>query len=71
MVQTVLSCVARKRKGASVIFKAEYVKNVVEVKRVSDRNMSVKLEFEGVTLNVVRGYAPQVGCYMEEREILE
>ncbi|KAK3570328.1 hypothetical protein QTP86_017162 [Hemibagrus guttatus] len=40
----------------------------VEVKRVSDRVMSLKLEIEGVMLNVVSGYAPQVGCELEEKE---
>ncbi|KAK3547195.1 hypothetical protein QTP86_017564, partial [Hemibagrus guttatus] len=42
--------------------KEEFVRNVLEVKRVSDRVMSLKLEIEGVMLNVVSGYAPQVGC---------
>ncbi|KAK3526298.1 hypothetical protein QTP70_022688, partial [Hemibagrus guttatus] len=37
----------------------KFVRNVLEVKRVSDRVMSLKLEIEGVTLNVVSGYAPQ------------
>ncbi|KAK3506242.1 hypothetical protein QTP70_007956 [Hemibagrus guttatus] len=31
--------------------------------------MSLKLEIEGVMLNVVSGYAPQVGCELEEKEI--
>ena len=48
--------------------KAEYPKIVVEVKRVSDRVMSVKLETEGVMMNVVSGYDPQVGWEMEEIE---
>ncbi|MCJ8736026.1 hypothetical protein PDJAM_G00254210 [Pangasius djambal] len=30
--------------------------------------MSLKLEIEGVMLNVVSGYAPQVGCVIEEKE---
>ncbi|KAK3569859.1 hypothetical protein QTP86_006070 [Hemibagrus guttatus] len=44
------------------------VRNVLEVKRVSDRVMSLKLEIVGVMLNVVSGYAPQVGCELEEKE---
>ncbi|KAK3530264.1 hypothetical protein QTP86_022412 [Hemibagrus guttatus] len=55
-----------KRKG--VVLKEEFVRNVLEVKRVSDRVMSLKLEIEGVMLNVVSGYAPQVGCELEEKE---
>ncbi|KAK3520366.1 hypothetical protein QTP70_024045 [Hemibagrus guttatus] len=57
-----------KRNGVGVILKEEFVRNVLEVKRVSDRVMSLKLEIEGVMLNVVSGYAPQVGCELEEKE---
>ncbi|KAK3547746.1 hypothetical protein QTP86_028818, partial [Hemibagrus guttatus] len=51
-----------------VVLKEEFVRNVLEVKRVSERMMSLKLEIEGVMLNVVSGYAPQVGCELEEKE---
>ncbi|KAK3564091.1 hypothetical protein QTP86_007551 [Hemibagrus guttatus] len=54
-----------KRNGVGVVLKEEFVRNVLEVKRVSDRVMSLKLEIEGVMLNVVSGYAPQVGCELE------
>ncbi|MCJ8733950.1 hypothetical protein PDJAM_G00229570 [Pangasius djambal] len=57
-----------KRNGVGVVLKEEFVKNVLEVKRVSDRVMSLKLEIEGMMLNVVSGYAPQVGCELEEKE---
>ncbi|KAK3542298.1 hypothetical protein QTP86_021960, partial [Hemibagrus guttatus] len=57
-----------KRNGVGVVLKEEFVRNVLEVKRVSDRVMSLKLEIEGVKLNVVSGYAPQVGCELEEKE---
>ncbi|KAK3566503.1 hypothetical protein QTP86_034008 [Hemibagrus guttatus] len=57
-----------KRNGVGVILKEEFVRNVLEVKKVSDRVMSLKLEIEGVMLNVVSGYAPQVGCELEEKE---
>ncbi|KAK3548121.1 hypothetical protein QTP70_004879 [Hemibagrus guttatus] len=57
-----------KRNGVGVVLKEEYRGNVLEVKRVSDRVMSLKLEIEGVMLNVVSGYAPQVGCELEEKE---
>ena len=33
--------------------------------------MSLKLDIEGVMINVVSGYVPQVGCKLEEKEILE
>ncbi|MCI4395274.1 hypothetical protein PGIGA_G00178440 [Pangasianodon gigas] len=57
-----------KRNGVGVVLKGEFGRNVLEVKRVSDRVMSLKLEIEGVMLNVVSGYAPQVGCELEEKE---
>ncbi|KAK3522745.1 hypothetical protein QTP86_032028, partial [Hemibagrus guttatus] len=57
-----------KRNGVGVVLKEGFVRNVLEVKRVSDRVMSLKLEIEGVMLNVVSGYAPQVGCELEEKE---
>ncbi|KAK3550593.1 hypothetical protein QTP70_000682 [Hemibagrus guttatus] len=57
-----------KRNGVGVVLKEEFVRNVLEVKRVSDGVMSLKLEIEGVMLNVVSGYAPQVGCELEEKE---
>ncbi|KAK3569279.1 hypothetical protein QTP86_026572, partial [Hemibagrus guttatus] len=57
-----------KRNGVGVVLKEEFERNVLEVKRVSDRVMNLKLQFEGVMLNVVSGYAPQVGCELEEKE---
>ncbi|KAK3514502.1 hypothetical protein QTP70_018662, partial [Hemibagrus guttatus] len=57
-----------KRNGVGLVLKEEFVRNVLEVKRVSDRVMSLKFEIEGVMLNVVSGYAPQVGCELEEKE---
>ncbi|KAK3570020.1 hypothetical protein QTP86_009157 [Hemibagrus guttatus] len=57
-----------KRNGVGVVLKEAFVRNVLEGKRVSDRVMSLKLEIEGVVMNVVSGYAPQVGCELEEKE---
>ena len=37
-----------KRNGVGIILKEEFVRNVLEVKRVSDRVMNLKLEIEGV-----------------------
>ena len=51
-----------------MILKDEYAKNVGEVKKVSGRVMNVKLDIEGVMMNVVSGSSPQVGCNMEEKE---
>ena len=45
----------------------ELVESVLEVKRVSDRLMAMKLEVKGLILNIVSAYAPQVGNSMEEK----
>ena len=57
-----------KRNGIGVIVREEYIKKVLEVKRGSDRLISVKIEIEGTIMNVVSAYAPQVGCDMEGKE---
>ena len=43
------------QRGAGKILKEEHTKNVVEVKSVSDRAMSVKMEIESMMINVVGG----------------
>ncbi|KAI5615474.1 gastrula zinc finger protein XlCGF28.1-like [Silurus asotus] len=58
----------RKRNGVGGILKEEYSKSVVEVKRVSDRVMIMTVEVEGMMINVISAYAPQLGCEMEEKE---
>ena len=57
-----------KRNGVTVKLKEEFVSTILEVKRVSDRVMSLKTEIEGVMVSVVSGDAPQVGCELEEKE---
>ncbi|KAI5625955.1 hypothetical protein C0J50_14509 [Silurus asotus] len=59
--------VDEKRNGIGVILKEEYSKRVVEVKRVSDRVIIMKLEIGGMMINVMSDYAPQVGCEMEQK----
>ncbi|KAK3531663.1 hypothetical protein QTP70_025893 [Hemibagrus guttatus] len=55
------------RSGAPRKISPRGVKMITRM-RVSDRVMSLKIEIEGVMLNVVSGYAPQVGCELEEKE---
>ena len=45
----------------------ELAESVLEVKRVSDRLMAMKLEVKGSILNIVNVYAPQVNNNMEEK----
>lgn len=57
-----------KRNGVGIILNEDYAKCILEVKRVTDRLMWVKLETGGEVVNVISAYAPQVGCTMEEKE---
>ncbi|KAJ8375265.1 hypothetical protein SKAU_G00058450 [Synaphobranchus kaupii] len=57
-----------RRNGVGVILKEEYARGVLEVRRVSDRVIALKLVREGVMVNVISAYAPQVGCEIEEKE---
>ena len=45
----------------------ELLESVLEVKRVSDRLMAMKLEVKEFILNIVSAYAPQVNNSMEEK----
>ena len=40
----------------------------VELWRATDRIICLKMELDGVMLNVISAYAPQVGCIREEKE---
>ena len=57
-----------RRNGVGVILKEDYIGRVLEVKRVSDRMMYMKLDIEGVMMTVISAYAPQVGCLREEKD---
>ena len=57
-----------RRNGVGIILRKDLTKSVLEVRRVSDRAMGMKLEIGGMILNVLSAYAPQVGCELEEKE---
>ena len=48
--------------------KEELARNVLEANRVSARVMSLKIEIEGMMSNGVSGYAPQLGCELQQKE---
>ena len=50
-----------------MMMKEELVESVLEVKRVSDRLMAIKLEVKGLILKIINAYAPQVNNSMEEK----
>ena len=57
-----------KRNGIGIILKPELTKGVIEVRRVFDRILEMKLEIGKEVVNVVSAYAPQAGCAKEEKE---
>ena len=46
----------------------ELAESVLEVKKVLDRLMAVKMEVKGSILNIVSAYAPQVNNSMKEKD---
>jgi len=54
--------------GVGVLLAGKWIENVVEVKRVSERIMVLRLVIGKSVLNVVSVYAPQVGRKTEEKE---
>ncbi|XP_059289317.1 uncharacterized protein LOC132042819 [Lycium ferocissimum] len=49
------------RNGVGILVDSELRDQVVEVRRVNDRMMTIKLVVGGFTLNIISAYAPQVG----------
>ena len=58
-----------KRNGIGIIMKKDLVDRVVDVWRSLDRMIGLKLELDGVIINVISVYAPQQGCTLEEKEV--
>ena len=56
-----------RKNGIGIVVREELAESVLEVKRVSDRLMAMKLEVKGFILNIVSAYAPQVNYSMEEK----
>ena len=62
-------CGSRNEKnGVEILLKKEQVDRVVELWRVTDSITCMKMELDGVVLNVVSAYASQAGCIREEKE---
>ena len=57
-----------KKNAVRIILKKEDVDRVVELWRVTDRIICLKMELDRVMLNVISAYEPQVGCIREEKE---
>ena len=57
-----------RKNRVQIMVMEELAESVLEVKRVSDRLMAMKLEVKGSILNIVSAYAPQVNNSMEEKK---
>ena len=55
------------KNGIEIVVKEELAESVLEMKRVSERLLAMKLEVKGYILNIVSAYAPQVNNSMEEK----
>ena len=57
-----------KKNGVGIILKKKHEDRVVELWRVTDRITCLKMELNGVMLNVISVHAPQVGAYVKKRK---
>ena len=56
-----------RKNGKGIVVREGLAESVLEVKRVSDRLMAMKLKVKKSILNIVSAYAPQVNNSMEEK----
>ena len=56
-----------RKNGIGIVMREELDESLLEVKRVSDRLMVMKLKVKGHILNIVSAYAPQDNSSMEEK----
>ena len=58
----------RRRNNVGILVDEEFRGQVVEVKRVNDKVMSIKLIVGGSSVNICSAYAPQAGLDEEEKK---
>ncbi|XP_047028785.1 craniofacial development protein 2-like [Helicoverpa zea] len=51
-----------KRNGVGIVLDKNLKESVIDVKRVNDRIIVVKIMYESLIINVISVYAPQIGC---------
>ena len=56
-----------RKNGIRIVVREDLAEGVLEVKRVSDRLMAMKLDVKGSILNIVSAYTPQVNNNMEKK----
>ena len=57
-----------KKNSVGITLKKEHVDRFVKLWRVTDRIICLKMELDGVVLNVISACALQVGCIQKEKE---
>ena len=57
-----------RRNEIRIVVRKKLVEIVLDVKRVSQRLMSMKLEVKETIINIVSSYAPQINNSMEEKK---
>ena len=58
----------RARNGIGIVLSKEWQDNILEIKRISDRIMTMKLVSGNTMLNIITVYAPHVGCSQQEKD---
>jgi len=56
------------RNGVGIIISDKYLNNIVNIKKMSDRIMMIKLVVQKKVWNIICAYAPQTGCVLSERD---
>ena len=56
-----------RKNGIEIVLREKLAESILEVKRVSDRLMAMKLEVKRSILNIVSAYVPQVNNSLEEK----
>ena len=56
-----------RKNGIGIVVREELGESILEVNRVSDRLMAIKLDVNRSILNIVSAYAPQVNNSLEEK----
>ncbi|KAG5632120.1 hypothetical protein H5410_003837 [Solanum commersonii] len=60
---------SRDRNGVGILVDGDLREQVVEVRRINDRLMTIKLVIGGCTLNIISAYAPQAGLDEEAKKL--
>ena len=60
--------ICRAINGIGIILSKELQDKILEIKRISDRILTMKLASGNTMLNIISIYAPQVGCSQQDKD---